>query len=260
MKTDNHTRPHLSLLLAALAFSILIWVVSLWFQPAGYLLYPFRIFATFIHEGSHALLTVLTGGSVQSLTVSPDGSGAVNSLSNGGVSLLLIASAGYLGTTIFGLALLLWLRLNWSSTMALRLLTILMALLTAIFGFISPLTSNFISISFYSWAFTLISGTILSLLLALAFKLLSRKWADFLLALIATQTLLSAIFDLMNVFFITAFTNAHSDAANMAVASGIPAIFWVLLWIFIATVIIFIGLRIYAYKSISAEDSLFQEN
>ena len=97
----ENARPQVTLLLTATLISVALWVVS-WYMPfVGYIVYPLQLFATFVHESSHALMTLITGNTVMSLTVSPDGSGAVWSQSSG-FSSLLISSAGYLGTTIFG--------------------------------------------------------------------------------------------------------------------------------------------------------------
>jgi hypothetical protein len=55
--------------------------VAIWFIPyADYLVYPIRLFVTFIHESSHAIIALLTGGSVQSMTIAADGSGVVYSV------------------------------------------------------------------------------------------------------------------------------------------------------------------------------------
>jgi len=63
--------PRQPTLLLAAAVSI-----ALWFIPfAGVLSYPFRIFVTFIHEGGHAVAALLTGNSVQSLSVAMNASG-----------------------------------------------------------------------------------------------------------------------------------------------------------------------------------------
>ncbi|MCV4726302.1 M50 family metallopeptidase, partial [Escherichia coli] len=72
--------PQFNLLLAATAISLLIWLISLFFPFFGYLLYPLRLFATFVHEGGHAIAGIISGSDVSSLTVSPDGSGEVYSI------------------------------------------------------------------------------------------------------------------------------------------------------------------------------------
>ena len=71
-------RPHAQLLLAATVISIVLWFIPY----AEYLVYPFRLFVTLIHESGHALVAFLTGGSVQSLTIAADGSGLVYSSSS----------------------------------------------------------------------------------------------------------------------------------------------------------------------------------
>src|SRR5512138_2080710 len=74
--------------------------VVLWYLPgAGVVLYPLRLFVTLVHEGAHALATVLTGGSVDSITIWPSGSGLTMSV---GGSPVLVLMAGYLGTALAG--------------------------------------------------------------------------------------------------------------------------------------------------------------
>src|SRR5258705_7140948 len=117
-KLAEGARPQVTLLMTATIVSVALWVVA-WYMPlVGYIAYPLQLFATFIHESSHALMTFITGNSVMSLTVSPDGSGMVWSKSSG-FSALLISSAGYLGTTAFGTLLLVWMRYGFSSPRAL---------------------------------------------------------------------------------------------------------------------------------------------
>src|SRR5437879_8697706 len=95
----------MTLLLAA------ILSVALWFIPfAEILSYPFRIFVTFIHEGGHAIAALVTGNSVQSLSVAMNGSGETYTTQGGMFSQVLVASAGYLGSMAFGALLLVLIR------------------------------------------------------------------------------------------------------------------------------------------------------
>ena len=67
-----------------------------------FLLYPFKLFTTWVHECGHALMTVLVGGTVTAITIEPDTSGLTRSLAPiGRVSRGLIASSGYLGDGYF---------------------------------------------------------------------------------------------------------------------------------------------------------------
>src|SRR3954451_16147119 len=108
-------RPQVKLLMVATLLSFALWVIS-WYLPfAGLIVYPLQLFATFIHEGGHVLAALLTDSSVQSLSVSYDASGEVYSQGFGWLSGLFISSAGYLGTTAFGAALLAWIRYGFSA-------------------------------------------------------------------------------------------------------------------------------------------------
>src|SRR2546425_10744521 len=91
---SRDARPQATTLLVAAAISI-----ALWFIPFAELLnYPFRLFVTFIHEGGHALASLLTGNSVRSLSVAMDASGETYTTQGGVLSQMVIASAGYLRT------------------------------------------------------------------------------------------------------------------------------------------------------------------
>ena len=241
----EEARPQISLLIIATLVSVGIWVVS-WFVPvAAYVLYPLQLFATFIHEGGHALAAFLTGNAVQSLTVSPDGSGAVWSEASG-LSSLFISSAGYLGTSAFGVILLGWMRRGYSSRIALASAGVFVGLMTLVFGFLAPFYNFLVNVTFLSIVFTVFSGLVLSAVLVAIAKFASMKWANFALAFLAVQCLLNALFSLRDLFVISA-TSAHpSDAANMAAVTGIPALVWAAAWIAISFVMIMVGVRMYA--------------
>ncbi len=260
-KVAKEAEPQLKLLLIATIVSIGLWIAS-WYLPlVSYLTYPLRIFATFIHEGGHALATVLTGNSVQSLSISPDGSGVVYSLGSGWISSLLISSAGYLGTTAFGVGLLAWMRFGRSSRVALFTSAGFVAIMTIVFGMIAPLFNLFSTSTAGSFFFTIVAGSVLAAGLALIANFASLKWANFAVAFLAIQCLLNAVFDLVNVFLISTMTTSHSDAANMAAATGIPGFVWVFIWIGISILMISVGLRVYAVgkNRAAAADSLFED-
>lgn len=252
-------RPQIYLLVVATLISIGLWLLSAYLPLVGYISYPLRLFATFVHEGSHALTTVLTGNTVQSLSVAADGSGVVWSQSSGWFSQLLISSAGYVGTTTFGAALLIWIRRGYSSRVALMVSAGFVGIMTVIFGILAPFWNFLANVTFGSVVFTVFSGTVLTLGLVAVARYTSLKWANFAVAFIAVQCLLNAVFDLLNLLFISATTNAQSDAANMAAASGIPSIIWVFIWMGISILMISIGLRVYAVsKKPAASDSVFE--
>src|SRR5438477_12721077 len=103
---SQDARPQAMTLLLATAISIILWFVPF----AEILSYPFRIFVTFIHEGGHAVAALLTGNSVQSLSVAMNGSGETYTTQGGMFSQMLVSSAGYLGAMSFGALLLILIR------------------------------------------------------------------------------------------------------------------------------------------------------
>lgn len=242
-KIGEDSRPQLTLLIVATIVSIGLWLISKYFFPSlNFLVYPLQLFATFVHEGSHVLASVITGSSVESLTVSPDTSGVVWTRPSSWLSGLFISSAGYLGTTAFGTALLVWMRYNFSSRNALYFSSAFVGLMTVVFGLFFPVFNILSSgTSILSVLFTVFSGAILTAGLFALARFGSDKWINFGLAFLAVQCLLNAIFHLTYLFYAD-----KSDAVNMAEATYIPATVWIFLWMGISILMISIGLRLYA--------------
>ncbi|HEX9930413.1 MAG TPA: M50 family metallopeptidase [Pyrinomonadaceae bacterium] len=239
-------RPQLKTLLIATVLSIVLWFIPF----AEYLIYPIRLFVTFIHEGGHVLASLITNSAIFSLTVAPDGSGAVLAAPETTVASLIISSAGYVGASAFGALLLILIRRAVQARIVLAATAGFIALMTLIFGFALPMW-NFsrAEVSIFAIAFTVISGLVISGGLAAVARFATARVASFFLSFLAVQCLLNALFDLKTVFFMHspfAASHVHSDAANMAQATGIPSIFWVVAWIGISLVLVSIGLRFYA--------------
>lgn len=84
----------------AVALLALIVVFVLWNVPAfSFLVYPLRLFVTYVHEAGHSLAAILTGGQAAQFVVSPDTSGLTRSI---GGNQLIVLPAGYLGAALFG--------------------------------------------------------------------------------------------------------------------------------------------------------------
>src|SRR5947207_6061975 len=127
---SNDARPQAMTLLLAAILSI-----ALWFIPfAEVLSYPFRLFVTFIHEGGHALAALVTGNSVQSLSVAMNASGETYTTHGSLFSQMLISSAGYLGSMAFGALLLVLIRRSVAARIVLAGSAVLIFGLTLIFG------------------------------------------------------------------------------------------------------------------------------
>jgi hypothetical protein len=80
--------------------------------------------------------------------------------------------------------------------------------------------------------------------LVLIAKYASLRVATFFVSFLAVQCVLNALFDLKTVFFLSG-SAVPTDAANMATATGIPAIFWTVIWIAFALGILWFAMRLY---------------
>ena len=83
--------------------------------------------------------------------------------------------------------------------------------------------------------------------LVLIAKFATARVAAFFTSFLAVQCVLNALFDLKTVFFMSSpFAPAvHTDALNMATATGIPAILWTVIWIGLALGILWFAMRLY---------------
>ncbi|HEY2961456.1 MAG TPA: M50 family metallopeptidase [Pyrinomonadaceae bacterium] len=227
-------------LLVAATISVLLWFIPY----AEILTYPFRIFVTFIHEGGHAIAALLTGNSVESLSVAMNASGETYTTQGGLLSQVFIASAGYLGSMAFGALLLVLIRKTIAARIVLVGSAVLIFGLTMIYGLIKPV------FSLSGWSgipFTLLAGGILSIGLFLIARFASARVATFFVSFLAVQCVLNALFDLKTVFFLSAPFGAvvPTDAVNMARATGLPAILWAAVWIALALGILWFAMRLY---------------
>ena len=203
-----------------------VLTVVLWFVPfASFAVYPFRLFVTFIHEGGHALATLLTLGSVDKVIIHPDGSG--ETYSRGGLQ-LLIASAGYLASSLYGASLLVLCRRGHNARAALAVTAAAILAVTVFFA------AN---------AFSWLAGILLTIGLVLFASTANVRVAHFFLSFLAIQCCLNAIFDLRTVMLISAFTNSPSDANNLERLTHIPAFLWASTWIAVSVVVLWLALR-----------------
>lgn len=219
----NH-KESIGFLLTATAVSI---VVS--YLPFGeFMVYPLRLFVTFIHEGGHALAALLTLGSVGRLVIHANASG--ETYTYGGLS-FLISSAGYLASTAYGAGLLMLLHDGGRSK---AVLTVTAAIILTLTGF------------FTHDSFSLFIGIALTGLLIWVAIGWSARWAHFFLSFLAVQCCLNAFYDLKTLFLISATTNLHSDAVNMQETTMIPAVFWASFWIALSILALGFALKVYA--------------
>ena len=233
MQTNLEIRSSFKLLMLATALTVALWFVPL----AGFITYPFSIFGTFIHETGHALAALFTLGGVHDIAINWNGSGLTRTTGGWG---LLISSAGYLSTTIYGAGLLLLLRSARMARPAAIVTGVLLILVTLFWG------SNL-----GVWVAGLGFG---ALCLALALKA-GIKFVHFFMSFLAIQSLLNAFYDLRTLMYLSTIEAAvPSDAQNMAIATGglVPAMVWAVGWTFISLAMLAATLFIY-YRSLKRQ-------
>jgi len=235
-------RPQVRTLLIAAAITIALWYIPF----LSVLSYPFTLFVTFIHEGGHALAALLTGNRVASLSVAIDTSGETYTTNGGIFSQVLISSAGYVGAMAYGALLLFLIRRAVAARYVLIGSGAFILGLTVIYGLGSP--------------FTIVMGLgIAAGLIAIALYA-SPRVATFFLSFLAVQSVLNAFLNLKALFSLSFMPGASTDATNMANATGIPAIFWTLVWIALAIVIISFAMRAYSCNRKAGQQDLpFEE-
>jgi hypothetical protein len=204
-----------SLNIRRLAWLAAIALVSVlfWLSPV---LAPFKIFVVFIHETGHALATLLTGGRVLSMVVTPWQSGYVESL---GGNALIIASAGYIGSALFGgIMLSLSGRKQWTQYIFIAL--------AILFG---VMTLCFVR-NLFGWIFGLGTTAMFSLL---AYK--RFPFSVYIVDILAVMSSMYAIYDLSDFLLV----GARTDAVILASITGVPAFIWALVWSAISLLVVY---------------------
>ena len=197
----------------ALVASLVASLVLHFIPGVHWVTYPLRLLVTFIHEGSHALATILTGGSVHAISIEPNGSGIT--LSAGGFN-PIIASAGYLGATLYG-AFILWMLRKGAHGSRLLGLTAVFVALSTVGGLLHP--------------FTLLTGLLITAaLMGLATKL-PRHAANWAASFVGAQFAMNALLDLNTLWVLSVSDSTPTDAQNMFKMTMIPAGFWATLWL-----------------------------
>lgn len=195
------------------AFGLLAVALTVFLLWNTVLVYPLKILVVFFHEMSHAATALATGGAVLEIRVNAAEGGLA--ITQGGIP-FLIASSGYLGSLVWGGAILL-------IAARTRFDKALMAGLGGTLAFVTLLLVR--PVTSFGFAFGLGVGIILILF---GFRLTGRA-NEFLLKVIGITSCLYAILDIRD--DVLARPGAPSDAALLAEMTGISTVFWGLLWI-----------------------------
>ena len=203
------------LLLAFLTLGLVFWDSPL--------LTPVKLLVVMGHESGHAVATLLAGGKVQRVLLSPDQSGAcLSALPSGAWRTILVYSAGYVGSAIAGAVLLLL-------AFRLRLARGVLATYAVWLAAVGVLVGG----SFFTVAYCLAMAA----LLAAAARWLPVLGVRLLVLFLASFTGLYALFDLRDDLWNPA-VRAQSDAALLAAQTSVPALVWAGLWTLLSVVIL----------------------
>ena len=236
MQSQSEVRASFKLLVFASLLTLVLWFIPF----AGLITYPIRLFVTYLHEIGHALAALATFGGVNRVALDWSGSGVT--FTQGGLG-LLISSAGYLTTTLYGSALLLFLRRERNARLAAIGTGAVLLLMTALFG------GNIVA-----WLAGLVFGAG-CLLLGLKGQ---PRLVHFCMSFLAVQSLLNAFYDLRTVLYLSAFDPAFpTDARNMSQATGgfVPPVVWAAGWAILSIGVVAGTLLIY-YRSLRERASL----
>ncbi len=199
---------------------ILALVFALWRTPV---VYPLRIFVVFLHELSHGLAGMATGGNIVDISLDPREGG--QALIRGGNRFITL-SAGYLGSLVLGALLLVTALRSKFDRPALALCGL--ALLTVAALWVrSP----------FALLFCAVTGAVL---LAAA-RYLPHQVADLTLRVIGLTSLIYVPYD---IFDDTIRRSAlQSDARMLAEEFGGPTVMWGGLWLILSLGVIWLCLR-----------------
>jgi hypothetical protein len=191
------------------------YFVGVWFLWNTPFVYPIKLFVVLLHEISHGLAAVLTGGGIQSIDVTPMQGGVCHC---GGGNAFLTLSAGYLGSLLWG-GLMIWGsvklggRAHW---------------LTAAIGVLAASVTMLFIRQPFALAFGLAFGAVL---ITLALKTGAAANRAILMGLGMTSALY-AVLDIKS--DIIDRPEVMSDARMLAELTAVPTLVWGIAWIVLA--------------------------
>mmetsp|Transcript_3747 Transcript_3747/g.5514 ORF Transcript_3747/g.5514 Transcript_3747/m.5514 type:complete len:315 (-) Transcript_3747:274-1218(-) len=213
--------------------SIAVIVILLNIPFGRYILYPFLLFSTWIHEMCHGTAALLLGGRIVWLKIFPDGSGlAFTSIPSGSnFARGFVASAGYQGTAIIGGIMLMFRRVRIGARIGTAGLGIIML---------------------FSCAVWVRNPFGLGMLIPLGLCLVLGGWkappffVKELYALLASTCCLNAITSIQALFMVSTREIGgqvrSSDAHTMQELFLVPSVLWAVIWMLLAFFMTVIGI------------------
>ncbi|OGL41251.1 MAG: hypothetical protein A2161_22445 [Candidatus Schekmanbacteria bacterium RBG_13_48_7] len=195
----------------AVLFIFAALAVVLWETPV---IYPVKLFVVFLHEISHGLAAVLTGGKIVQIEVNQQLGGIC--YTQGG-SQFIVASAGYIGSIFWGaMILLLSSRTRFYKLGAFFIGAVLI----------------FISLLYVSNSFGITFGVGFGILLIFVAKFAPGVINKFILQFIGIVSCFYVLIDIKEDLF--SFEHRVTDAQILANMTHIPAIIWAIIWMVIS--------------------------
>jgi hypothetical protein len=210
------TKRKLEFAAAFTVYFVAIWL--LWNTPV---VYPLKVFVVMLHEISHGIAAIATGGAIQRIELTVDQGGACYC---GGGNAFLTLSAGYLGSLAWGALLLL---IAVGAVKRHRITLIAIGSLVAV-----------VTVLYIRRPFGLVFGLIAGIALIAAARRLPPPVNRGILTVLGLTSCLYAILDIKS--DVIDRPDAHSDAYMLSEMTGIPTVFWGFLWI--ATALLVSGL------------------
>lgn len=212
--------------------STLVLIVLMNINYGRYILYPFMIFSTWVHEMCHGMAAILVGGRISTLYIYADGSGlAYTSTSGEAWNVVFVSSAGYTGTALVGGILLLFRRTGVGPTIG--IIGIAGALLFCCALYVRNL-------------FALIWLPVMGLILGLCGWKLKKVYMGYLFAFLAATCSFNAVTSVHDLFaageFYVGGQPRYSDAHTVAEYALLPYWFWASCWFAFAIIMSLVGL------------------
>lgn len=227
--------------LQLIGYAAVVALVLSWVPWIGALAYPFRLLATLVHELSHGLAALATGGEFLRFVVFPDGSGLATTA--GGWRLIVIP-AGYLGTAAFAALLILVGRNHRLSRWVIGASGAAVGILCLRFAVPALFAEGLVSRQALGAALALVSGVAIGTLFIWLAARGSDRWIVFSLHLVAIEVGLTALSDLWTLIGLSGLACiATNDARAMAEITFVPAIFWAVAWALTACVLVVVAIR-----------------
>ena len=194
-----------------------VYFVAVWFLWNTPIVYPLKLFVVLLHEISHGIASVGTGGAIQRIVISPNQGGLCEC---GGGNAFLTLSAGYLGSLLWGAAILTAAR---GRGRVPQIATIVVGVLVV--G---------VTVLYVRNGFGILFGVVFGAGLVMAGRYLPVNGTASLLTALGLTSCLYAILDIKSDILDRPYV--ESDAHMLAQLTGIPTLVWGLLWIAIALV------------------------